>query len=490
MANDHPTKRTGSSVATAPCAASEADALAIAANFHHGIATARAGIAAALDRIDASQSHINAYAFVARDAALARADALDQERAAGATQRGLLAAVPVSVKDIINTVDMPTQWGSILMANQTPAADAVSVQRLRAEGAVIVGKSTTSEFAYKLLTDSKLHGVTRNPWHPDYTSGGSSGGAAASVAAGLTPIALATDAGASTRLPAACCGVLGLKPTLGLIPHNQVPDGFNNVVHIGLIARRATDLAAFLDVVAGPHPNDPHSLGLPHPQALPALRTPLAPKRLRIGWRALAGNKMLDPEVERNCLALLRRLEADGAVVETLDAPIENPSHAWRVLQQSNWAARWFAKLDQIRDQVDPEFARGIVEGGAYTGLQLMAAIQKRTEIFRMVQGWFGKYDLIATPTMAAPPLLATHRVDQPLAIGGQALGDLREEWIPYLNLFNLSSHPAISIPCGFSAAGLPLGIQFAAPWYADTLLIQLAHYIETASPWKNLTSE
>ncbi len=113
-----------------------------------------------------------------------------------------------------------------------------------------------------------------------------------------------------------------------------------------------------------------------------------------------------------------------------------------------------------------------------------MAAIQKRTEIFRMVQGWFGKFDLIATPTMSAPPILASHAVDMPLVIGGQALGDLREEWIPYLNLFNLSSHPAISIPCGMSEAGLPMGIQFAAPWYADSLLIRLAAWLELHHPW------
>jgi aspartyl-tRNA(Asn)/glutamyl-tRNA(Gln) amidotransferase subunit A len=487
MANDKIPHRPGASDAADPMMTGKTDALSVADSFRNGSISARAITEAALSRIAASQPRINAYAHVAGAAALARADTLDSERAAGSAHAGLLAAVPVSVKDIINTADMPTQWGSHLMEGQTPPADAVSVQRLRAAGMVIVGKTTTSEFAYKLLTDSRLHGVTRNPWNPDYTAGGSSGGAAASVAAGLTPLALATDAGASTRLPAACCGVLGLKPTLGVIPHNQVTDGFNNFIHIGLIARHAADLAALLDAVAGPHASDPHSLGVAGPDALPALNTPFNPQRLRIGWRALAGNKKLDPEVEQSCMALLRRLQDDGAIVEALDDPIDNPGPAWRVLQQSNWAARWFAKLDQIRDKIDPGFAQGIAEGGAYTGLQLMAAIQKRTEIFRMVQGWFGKYDLIATPTMAAPPLPVTHQVDQPLIIGGQAMGDLREEWIPYLNLFNLSSHPAISIPCGLSANGLPLGIQFAAPWYADALLIRLAQHIETNLPWKSL---
>jgi aspartyl-tRNA(Asn)/glutamyl-tRNA(Gln) amidotransferase subunit A len=440
-------------------------------------------VADTLAAIDASQPKINAFAYVAREQSLKAAAALDAAALAGHPP-GLLAAVPVSVKDIINTMDMPTQWGSLLMQGQTPAADAVAVQRLRSAGAVIVGKTTTSDFAYKLLTDSMAHGVTRNPWNTDYTPGGSSGGAAASVAAGLTDFALATDAGASTRLPAACCGILGMKPTLGLIPHNQVPDGFNNFVHIGLMARRAADLALYLDVLAGPHPSDPHSLGVAHPNARAAVASPLEPKKLRIGWLALAGNAMLDPEVERGCHAVLARLEADGAVVEHMDLRIDNPGVPWRVLQQSNWASRWFARLEEVRDRIEPGFARGIADGGACTGPQLMAAIQKRTEIFRMVQGWFGKFDLIATPTMSAPAVLASHPVDAPLVIGGKALGDLREEWIPYLNLFNLSSHPAISIPCGLSGAGLPMGIQFAAPWYADSLLIRLAAWLEVQHPW------
>lgn len=471
-----------------PPAAPTSPRSAAAANAAHqafisGDRSAHDIVSDALAAIDASQPTINAFAYVAREQALGTADALDTAAAAGRPP-GPLAAVPVSVKDIINTVDMPTQWGSLLMQGQTPAADAVAVQRLRSAGAVIIGKTTTSEFAYKLLTDSMANGVTRNPWNTDYTPGGSSGGAAASVAAGLTDFALATDAGASTRLPAACCGILGMKPTLGVIPHNQVPDGFNNIVHIGLMARHAADLARYLDVLAGPHPSDPHSLGLAHPQARAAMAHPLVPKTLRIGWLALAGNTMLDPEVERACHSVLTRLEADGAVVEHMDLRIDNPGVPWRVLQQANWASRWYAKLAEVRDRIEPGFARGIADGGECTGPQLMAAIQKRTEIFRMVQGWFGKFDLIATPTMSAPPILASHAVDAPLVIGGQALGDLREEWIPYLNLFNLSSHPAISIPCGLSEAGLPMGIQFAAPWYADSMLIQLAAWLEVQHPW------
>jgi aspartyl-tRNA(Asn)/glutamyl-tRNA(Gln) amidotransferase subunit A len=447
--------------------------------------SARQIVQAALDRAEASQPDINAFAFIAGSQSLACADALDSGQS-GAPPRSL-DATPVSVKDIINTADMPTQWGSALMQGQTPPTDAVVVQRLRQAGAIIIGKTTTSEFAYKLLTDSLANGTTRNPWNRQFTPGGSSGGAAASVAAGVTDLALATDAGASTRLPAACCGILGLKPTLGLIPHNQVPDGFGNIVHLGLMTRRTEDLALFLDVLAGPHPSDPHSLGLAPPKARHALGQPLAPRGLRIAWRPLAGNVALDPEVESACRSLLAALEAQGATVETMNEPIANPGVPWRVLQQANWASRWYAKLDEIRDRIEPGFAQGIAEGGACSGPELMSAIQKRTEIFRMVQGWFGKFDLIATPTMSAPPVRADHGVDEPLTIGGRAVGDLREAWIPYLNLFNLSGHPAVNIPCGLSESGLPLGIQFAAPWYADAQLIRIAAWTETHQPWKLL---
>jgi aspartyl-tRNA(Asn)/glutamyl-tRNA(Gln) amidotransferase subunit A len=449
--------------------------------------SARQIVQAALDRAEASQPDINAFACIATGQSLACADTLDAAQQGRAPRA--LDATPISVKDIINTADMPTQWGSTLMQGQTPPGDAVAVQRLRQAGAVIIGKTTTSEFAYKLLTDSLTNGTTRNPWNRDFTPGGSSGGAAASVAAGVTDFALATDAGASTRLPAACCGILGLKPTLGLIPHNQVPDGFGNIVHLGLMTRRVQDLALFLDVLAGPHPSDPHSLGLAPPKALQALGEPLPTPGLRIAWRPLAGNAALDPEVEAACRSFLAGLENEGATVETMNEPIANPGVPWRVLQQANWASRWHAKLEEIRDRIEPGFAQGIAEGGACSGPELMAAIQKRTEIFRMVQGWFGKFDLIATPSMSAPPVRADHQVDEPLRIGSRAVGDLREEWIPYLNLFNLSGHPAINIPCGFAESGLPLGIQFAAPWYSDALLIRLAAWTQTHQPWKLLAA-
>ncbi|HUQ24334.1 MAG TPA: amidase [Burkholderiales bacterium] len=424
-----------------------------------------------LARIDRLQPKLNAFATVCADEAREQAADIDRARAAG-KKLGPLAGVPVSVKDILNTKGVRTAWGSRLMEKNVPAEDAAAVKRLKDAGAVIIGKTTTPEFAYKLLTDSAISGITRNPWNAELTPGGSSGGSAVAVAAGMGPLSLATDAGASTRLPAACCGILGLKPTLGRVPHNQVPDAFNNFIHLGVMARTVDDCELMLDAIAGPHPADPWSENRG--------QSPIS-KSPRIDWRPFLGNSLLDDEVRQQCEAALRVLEAQ---VRTVDEPFENAEAPWRVLQQSNWAARYFAKLSEVESKIEPGFAAGIRAGGAYTGQQLLAATVKRTEFFRKVQGWFERCDLVATPTMSRPPMSATHQVDEPITINGQPAGDLRVAWAPYLNLFNLTGHPALSVPAGFTRAGLPVGLQLVGRWHAERDLFAAARLLERARPW------
>jgi aspartyl-tRNA(Asn)/glutamyl-tRNA(Gln) amidotransferase subunit A len=200
-----------------------------------------------LRRIEETQPTLNAFITVDHDNAMRAAQQADAAVARG-EDLGALHGVPVSVKDIINTAGLRTTWGSRLMADNVPDADAVAVERLKRAGAIIVGKTTTSEFAHKLLTDAPLFGVTRNPWDTRLTPGGSSGGSAVAVAAGMGPLSLSTDAGASTRLPAALTGIVGLKPTLGVVPHNQVPDGFNNFIHLDGAHRRRRRVDARRDI--------------------------------------------------------------------------------------------------------------------------------------------------------------------------------------------------------------------------------------------------
>ncbi|MDB5581872.1 MAG: hypothetical protein JWR80_7048 [Bradyrhizobium sp.] len=438
-----------------------------------------------LARIEASQSSLNAFITICRDGALTAAREADAAIALG-KDVGPLHGVPVSVKDIINTAGIRTTWGSRTMAENVPSADAIAVDRLKQAGAVIIGKTTTSEFAHKLMTDAPLFGTTRNPWDLRYTPGGSSGGSAVAVAAGLGPLSLATDAGASTRLPAACTGIVGLKPTLGLIPHSQVPDGFNNFIHLGLMARTVADTALMLDVLSGADSSDPHSLGVARTQALAAVShlNSGSLQGFRVAWRPLVGNTMLDDEVRHACEQAVEAFRGLRCRIDVVDTPIDNAEPAWRVLQQSNWAARFFDRIEELAPVLDPSFVEGIRAGGAYTGLQITRATYKRTEHFRTVQNWFGAYDLVLTPTMSRPPLAADHAALESITIGGLNAGDMRQSWIPYLNLFDLTGHPAVSIPCGWTQEGLPIGLQIVGPWYADAAVLQAAAAFERARPW------
>jgi aspartyl-tRNA(Asn)/glutamyl-tRNA(Gln) amidotransferase subunit A len=459
-------------------------ALELASAIRRREISAVATTAQILDRIEATQSTLNAYITVDVDGAMRRAEEADAAVARGGDLPPLY-GVPISVKDIINTAGLKTTWGSLVMANNVPEADAVAVERLKRAGANIIGKNTTSEFGHKLLTDAPLFGTTRNPWDLKLTPGGSSGGSAVAVAAGLGPLSLATDAGASTRLPAALTGIVGLKPTLGVVPHNQVPDAFNSYIHIGVMARTVADAALMLDMVAGEHPSDPHSIGVRAPRALAAVQDAAGKRRtFRAAWRPLIGNQLLDDDIQKTCEQSLAVFREIGWTIDMIDEPVENAEPAWRILQQANWAARFFARLDEVGAKLDPSFVDGIMAGGQYTGQQLLQAAYRRTAHFRTVQGWFSKYDFVLTPTCSRLPLPVEHRALDPIQVNGEDVGDMRQSWIPYLNLFNLTGHPAVSIPCGFSIGGLPIGLQIVGRWYGDADVLCAAAAYEHVTQW------
>ena len=426
-------------------------------------------VRAAIARAHETQAGLNAFASIADSQALAAAAAVD----IGAP----LAGVPVSVKDILDVAGMPTRWGSRLTENAAPAAaDIAAVARLRAAGAVVIGKTTTSEFAHAPLGYSPLTGLTRNPLAPGLTCGGSSAGAGASVAAGVTPIALATDAGCSTRLPAACTGVFGLKPTLGAIPHERVPDAFGNFVHLGLLARDIGDLALAFGIVAGPHRGDAHSLFRPAPQRAEAA---LAGARVLVWLRA--GNALVAEEMVQATHHAIRALVGLGAVVEEQDYTLFNPNPAWTTMQQVNWAARFAAAPAADRALLSDSFNQGIDAGAATSALDLNRAAAQRTQLFRAVQTVLGSFDFILTPCTAAPPVDAGFDLDAALVIDGEQAGDLRTEWTPYLSLFDLTGHPAIAVPAGRSVAGAPLGVQMVGRWGEDMRLIAAAGAVAAA---------
>ncbi|MSQ19225.1 MAG: amidase [Betaproteobacteria bacterium] len=454
-------------------------ALDIARMVRDGTATPSAITAECLARIDATQATLNAYVTVCHAEAMRDAKALN----AAATSQPLL-GVPVSVKDNIETVGVRTTFGSKTRAANMPATEGVAVKRLRAAGAVMVGKTTLPEFASSLLGESPLTGSTRNPWNLALSPGGSSSGAAAAVAAGLGPIALTTDAGASTRLPAALCGVLGIKPSMGLIPYELFPDGFGNFIHMGLMTRTVGDMAAALDVVSGADASDPLSIGVAPTRALAKLAEPLALGKSRIAWRPLLGNAALDDEVRALCERTLEVFKDRGATVDTVIEPFEGAGPTWRVLQQVNWAGRFAVPDEATAAMMDPGFVAGIRAGAAISGNELNAAIYKRTSYFRMVQTWFQSFDWLATPVTTVSSVAADAKGDAPLTINGQPVGELRAVLAPYLNVFNLTGHPAISVPAGFTKAGVPVGIQLVGRLYADTDLLRMAKLIEDIQPW------
>ncbi len=451
----------------------------LAGRIRAGDVSPGAAVDNVLDRIEASQGTLNAFITVCAEEAREAAREAEAAIIAGA-EIGPLHGVPVSVKDIINTAGIPTTFGSLLMKDNVPAADAVAVQRLKAAGAIIVGKTTTPEQAHKLLTDAKLFGVTRNPWNLDLTAGGSSGGGAAAVAAGLGPLSLATDAGASTRLPAACVGIVGMKPTLGVAPHNQLPEAFGNFIHLGVFSRTVTDAALMLGVLSGEHRSDPYSMGRPAAEFTGGQDL----QRLRIAWRPLLGNALLAADVRAACEDALGVFEGLGAGIETVEEEFENAEPTWRILQQSNWAVRFADDAENNADKMDPSLVEGVRAGLDYTGRDVQRAMYRRTRFYRDVQAWFDDCDLVLTPTIARTPLAADHKALEPIEIDGADAGDMRQSWCPYLNLFNLTGNPAISIPCGWTAGGLPVGLQIVGRWYADAQVLGAAAAFEAARPW------
>ena len=437
----------------------------------------------ALARIAQSQPTLNA--FITLCAEEARAAAWEAEAAVMlGDPLGPLHGVPFAVKDLVNTAGVRTTFGSVALADNVPAADSPSVARLKAAGAILVGKTTTPEFGHKCFTEAPLFGRTANPWDLSRTWGGSSGGAAASVAAGLVPIGIGTDGGGSSRIPAACCGVVGFKQTLGLVPHDLTPDGFGNQSHITPMTRTVTDTALMLQAMAGPDPCDPHSLGLAPPDFVAAARPEGDLAGIRIAWRPYLGNDKLAAEVREACEAALKALEALGAVVEPVEDDFQTTEPIWLVLTQSFWNARFRRYVGQYGNRMSDTLIRQMETGAAHSAVALQDAMFERTRVFREIEGWFTDFDLVATPTLSRTALPIDHDFFAPIEIDGVRAGTVRQSWYPYTLPFNLSGSPAVTLPCGFASDGLPMGLQLVGPHLGDARLLRAAALYELARPW------
>src|SRR5947208_3723216 len=440
-----------------------------------------------LDRIEKTQPTLNASMTVCADDARAAAKAAEAAVMRG-DALGPLHGVPFAVKDLVNTAGLRTTFGSWALADNVPSADSPAVARLKAAGAVLVSKTTTPEFGHKCFTEAPLFGRTANPWDLARTPGGSSGGAAAAVAAGLGPIGIGTDGGGSSRIPAACCGVVGFKQTLGLVPHDLTPDGFGNQSHITPMTRTVMDTALMLEAMAGPHACDPHSLGLPTPDFVGAARPEGDLKGLRIAWRPLLGNTMLSREVREACERALTAFAELGATVEPAGLSPEDDFAStepiWLILTQSFWNARFRRYVAQFGNRMSETLLRQMDTGAGHSAVALQEAMFERTRVFREIQGWFGYHDIVATPTLSRTALSIDHDFFAAIEIDGQPADTVRKAWYPYTLPFNLSGNPAVTLPCGFGADGLPIGLQLVGPHLGDARLLRAAALFETARPW------
>lgn len=443
--------------------------------FTSGKVAARDIVESLLERCKRAEP-FNPIATLDAEGARKAAEALDARKKRG-TGFGALAAVPVSAKDLILTKGLRTAFASLTMKDNVPAADADAIAQWRAADAVLFAKTTTPEFGHKVLTDSRLHGVTRNPWNRDHTSGGSSGGAAVSIALGLGPIAMSTDGAGSGRIPAACCGVYGLKATLGRVPHEVPPDQFGQLTYLGVMARHPTDLGTGLAAMSRGHRDDPWTAAIGRtPFAWPqdTGEHPIAGKRITVIRRMTGG--YLDPDTEARLDAALAFLDKQGARIKELDGrEVDWKLDVARIILRANQIERFGDILKNRRGDLDPSFAKTLDEGEAIDVVMLRRALVDRTTAYKSVQRLFGDCDLLLTPTVATPAPLASQDQFAPLVVDGKPIGDLRSAWYTYTIPFNMTGHPAISIPFGHSKAGLPIGIHFVAPWYAEAHLIRLA---------------
>lgn len=429
---------------------------------------------ATLERISALQEPLNAYCLIDEEAAIAAARA-SEARWRDGVPIGLLDGVPTSIKDIVLTRGWPTLRGSkTIERDQDWADDAPPVARLREHGAVLLGKTTTPEFAMKGVTDSPLTGITRNPWNPDLTPGGSSGGAGAAVAAGMCTLALGTDAGGSIRIPASFCGVFGFKPSYGRVPA-WPPTPFGTFASTGPMTRSVADAAMMLNVIAEPDAKDWNALPFDRTDYREGLDEGI--DGVCIAYSQTLGYARVDGEVATIVDAAVEALAERGARVEREDPGFADPAPFWHILFRG---LTRFAFMDMTEDQLaamDPFIAEKIRKAPGVDLETYLQAERKRAELGAHMKAFHRRYDLLVSPTTA----IAAFPVDRATPDRGPDT-DVTE-W-PFSLPFNLTRQPAASIPCGFTADGRPVGLQIVGPPHGDALVLRAARAFETARPW------
>jgi len=441
-----------------------------------GEVTATALVQHALERIDALNGPLNAFVALDAEAALVEAKRQDDCIAAG-EPLGPLAGIPLGVKDLEDAMGFVTTRGSAAFADGPSATrDSALVERLKAAGAIVVGKTNTPELAYMADTVNATFGPTRNPWNVEHSPGGSSGGSAAAVAAGMVPLATASDGGGSIRIPAALCGLPGFKPSLGRVPSGgaHAPD-WHHLSSKGVQARTVADTVVALDAVLGPDPTDLRSLPMPEPSWLGAIEGAHLPAK--VAWSPTLGYAEVDKEVAAICERAVGRLSDLG--VEIVEVPTvfpHDPVGAWLTLT-SAYNARTLAPFrgTEVWDRIDPRLRALVDNFGAGSAEALVKAEDVGHELNLRLVELFHDARILLTPTTAA----AAPRSGEAGMVNGKA----SSAWVSFTYPFNMTRSPAGSVCAGFTAAGLPVGLQLVGPQHGDMIVLRTMAAIEAALP-------
>ena len=436
---------------------------------------------AVLARIERLNPTLNAFLTVTADLAREQARA-SEKRAMRGELLGPLDGIPYSLKDLEPTAGIRTTYGSKWFEDNVPTVNGVVAGRLSATGGVLLGKTNTPNFGYKDMCDNLLGPPCSNPWRIDRTSGASSGGAGAAVAAGLGPIAHGSDGAGSIRIPSALCGIFGFKPSFGRVPYAPSTDLWAARSHNGPMTRTVRDAAVLLGAMAGPDPRDPLSIDAPPADYLAACEGDL--KGLRVVWSADLGYAAVDPEVRTIAEAAARRFAELGCELEERDPGWPDPRDFHRTIYEVSQASRQIDRAEQRPEWIEPTLMQMIENGKRVSAVQHGKALLARTAFYERALRFFDTCDLLLTPQM---PVGAWSKEpgpnEGPREIGGRPTPRMFDR-LPFTYPFNLTGQPAATVPCGFTSEGLPVGLQIVGRWHDEPTVLRAAACFEAAQPW------
>ncbi|MHA2005919.1 MAG: amidase [Promethearchaeota archaeon] len=437
-----------------------------------------------IERIEKINPKINAYCTLTFDLARAAAKMADKKVKKG-EKLGLLNGIPTSIKDLMETKNIRTTFGSKLYEDYIPDQDDIAVQRLMKAGCVILGKTNTPAFGHIALTKNQLFGETKNPWDIEKNSGGSSGGAASSVASGLGPLALGSDGGGSIRVPSSCCGVYGLKPTFGRIPsYPRIGIHFKSMDHYGPIVRYVKDAALMLNIMKGHHPGDNNSFPDDGIDYIKSLK--VKPEKLRIGYSTTLGfGKALEDEIKENLLENVYKFEQFNWEVEEAKIKIRNPDTAFKTLVSIGYAYDFQKDYRKKPEDFDPDLIASIKLGLDNSSMNIGKANDIRKRVYDTMYQYFKDFDILITPTIpctAFKPEWSESGTIFP-KVGNRSLNITT--WMTFTFPFNMCGIPAASIPSGWDSSGLPIGMQIIGPRYDEKTILQVSKAFEEIAPWQ-----